>query len=290
MNISILGFGSIGQRHYSNLSSLGHLLRAYDPSTDNPETRAKVIDWADAVVIASPTSCHYEDIKDCATANKPMFVEKPLIAEASPVDDDTLGLIRMVGYNLRFHSCVRRARELLGDGQIGKPLWARFTCAQLSMVPGYLRDGVILNWSHEIDLAVHLLGVGTVRCAAAVRAAGPIVAESLADIVLLHDVTGCQSVVHLDYLTHPENRGFTIVGTTGLIECDLVKRELLIRDQTGLCTEFFRGHDTFDTNYVLEMKAFIERLSGKKTPGCTASEALHVANLCLRAKELINER
>jgi len=280
--IGILGLGSIGTRHFRNFEALGCEVRSYDILTDKLSARYEVIDWADALVVATPTASHYDDV---STIQKPLFVEKPIVSlplqwAAVPTHN-----VLMVGYNLRFHSAVKRAKAWMGDGLIGKPLWARFTCGQFCDKPDYLRDGVILNWSHEIDLALFLLGP-----AALVTAAARKEPEDLADIILDHNVTRCQTVVHLDYLTRFERRGFIIAGEGGTIEVDLISRQALVRDNKGSIPEIYYGRDNFDRNYLEEDRAFLARLDGKTTEGCTADEAMHVANICLLAKEYIRGR
>jgi predicted dehydrogenase len=279
--IGILGLGSIGSRHLSNFKELECEVRGYDPEYDHTLTRDRIIKWADAIVIASPTNQHSRDIIDVDCAGKPMLVEKPLTGEIEYVIP--LHFVKMVGYNLRFHSCVKKARAWLGEGKIGKPLWARFTCGQYNDKPSYRSDGVILNWSHELDLALFLLG-GAEMVAAAGPANGR---EDLVDIILRHDKTNCQTVVHLDYLTKFERRGFLIVGTDGAIECDLVMRQTFLRDNTGSLPEIYYGRDSFDKNYMAEARAFLDRLDGKDVDGCTADEAMCTVGICLRARELI---
>jgi predicted dehydrogenase len=273
--IGILGLGSIGGRHYENFEKLGCVVSCYDLEYNKPHLRQEVIDWADAIVIATPTAQHYQDIR---SINKPMLVEKPIVADTVQWAMVPTKHIAMVGYNLRFHSCVRRAREWLGEGLIGKPLWARFTVAQYSDKADYIRDGLCLNWGHEIDLALFLLGHAVM-----ITSAGD--DQRTVDIILNHDVHHCQTVVHLDYLTKYERRGFLIVGTDGSIEVDLLRRKAFCPDNRGLYTRNFQGRDTFDSNYVDEAKAFLDRLDGKTTDGCTADEAMHVANIALLAKE-----
>ncbi len=280
MKIGILGLGSIGKRHFENFKKLGCEVRGYDPGVDGYD-RHQVVGWADAIVIATPTNSHAHDIGDMPR-ELPLFVEKPYVAKRWEHNSVYTKSTLMVGYNLRFHSCVIQARMWLGEGLIGKPLWANFTCAQYNDKPAYLRDGVILNWSHEIDLAVYLLGQGVV-CAASISNAS----ESLADIIFEHSLTGCHTTIHLDYLTRPERREFVIVGEDGFIEVDLVNRTALIQpdDYPDI---FFQGKDSFDENYVAEAQAFLDRVDGLETIGCTAKEALDVVDICLTAKEMAN--
>ncbi len=287
--IGILGMGSMGTRHARNLEALGCEVSCYDTKEKEEGvlylyTREEMIDWADAIVVATPTSQHYADITTLPR-DKPLFVEKPLVALPLQWATVSTANILMVGYNLRFHSAVKRAKAWMGQGLIGKPVWARFTCGQFSDKPDYLQDGVILNWSHEIDLALFLLGPANL-----ITAAGRKSPENLADIILEHSVTRCQTVVHLDYLTRFERRGFIIVGEDGTIEADLVSRQVFIRDNRGSIPEIYYGRDNYDRNYLEEGRAFIARLENKIAEGCTAEEAQHVVNICLLAKEYIRAR
>lgn len=235
-------------------------------------------------MVATPTEQHHDDIFDCFNAIKPCLVEKPIVAKE--LGGAFFKAVKMVGYNLRFHSCVKKAKEWLSHKEIGKPIWARFTCAQYNDKPAYLRDGVILNWSHEIDLAMYLLGVD-----ATVTGASASYDEDLADIDLWHAGCDCRTSIHLDYLTKWERRGFLIVGTEGSIKVDLVSRQAHLRDNDGNVTEILFGQDTFEANYIEEAKAFLDLLDGKDGSfGCTALEAMNVVRICLDAKEIARGR
>lgn len=284
--IGVIGLGSIGMRHAKNLKALGHHVWGYDPNIskrlehgfDLCGSKIEDIMGADALVIASPTSMHSQHIKMALDAKKPIFCEKPI----SDHDvTDTVHRIAMVGYNLRFHSCVIKAKEWIEAGLLGQPIWANFVCAQYNNKEDYRRDGVILNWSHEIDLALHLLGAGFVKAASANKS------ESLADIVLLHS-NECRSTVHLDYLTLPEVRQTIIVGDHATIILDLVRRNAWLRDTRGTIIDSFTGYDSYDDNYKDEMETFIARIEGQETVGCTGKEGRDVLNVCLSAKEFAN--
>ena len=280
MRIGILGYGSIGSRHGRNLLALGHKIIIHDPAMAESLPTIEVIKQSDAVVIASPTSEHWKDILYCIEYNKPCFVEKP-IANCSPrsTAKTTLSYPLMVGYNMRFHPCVLKAREWLNDGRIGTPQWASFICAQFNDKPEYLRDGVTLNWSHEIDLALHLLGPAEVQAAAIDQK------DTVADIILWH--WPCQTHIHLDYVTRPEHRGFSISGDKGLIIANLPERQIVLLGTDGIPKQVERYQGSYDDDYVMEMVNFIARVEGKgeNTLGCTAAEAIEVLKVCLKAKK-----
>lgn len=278
--IGVIGYGSIGKRHADNLMQLGHPVVVYDPnasvgaSTDSLE---EAINDSDAVVIASPTSMHSQHIRFALDAGKPIFCEKPLADHEVP---DTFERVVMVGYNLRFHSCVLKAKEWVDKGFLGQPLWANLVCAQYNSRDDYHRDGVILNWSHEIDLALHLIGPAGVSGCVKNKP------ESLADIVLSHE-NDCQSTIHLDYLTVPWIRQSIIVGTKATIILDLQGRQGWLRSSTGLTSDVIDGsYSSFDDDYKDEMETFIARCDGAETAGCTGKEAREALKICLSAKKL----
>ncbi len=283
--IAVIGLGSIGSRHAKNLIRLGHEVHGYDPSglilngLRRYDSLDKLPDDIDAYVIASPTPTHSTYI--LRFGHKPLFVEKPI--SHAPLGSLVLNdSVVMVGYNLRFHSCVLQAKEWIESGLIGKPQWGTFCVAQRNDKPDYRRDGVILNWSHEIDLALHLLGpAATKACVADEK-------ETLADIILAHE-NGCQTVVHLDYLTKPEIRQSIVVGERGTIIIDLVHRHAWLRDSHERTPVGFVGDDSFDSNYLDEMESFIARIDGQETAGCTGAEGLEVLRICLEAKRLANQ-
>ncbi len=281
MIVAVIGYGSIGKRHADNLVALGHAVAIYDPAFPNGYNLEEIIANSDAVVIASPTSEHNNHTILARMHGKKTFLEKPVgHSELLPIQYD---YVAMVGYNLRFHSCVKKAKEWLDAGLIGNPIWANFTLGQFNERPDYLRDGVLLNWSHELDLALYLCGPAHLAASSThITDSGQ---DDLTDILLTHE-NGCRSTVHLDYIARPEIRSFHIVGDKGSIGSDLVNRRA---SRWGIDSdgskESFIGEDTWNDNYIEEMQAFIDRIDGKKTIGCTGAEGLEVLKICLEVRK-----
>ena len=270
--IGIIGMGSIGKRHAMNLRRLGHTIMSYDPDPKTDRTTDEVqelYEVSDAIVIASPTLTHVTYINEIPSG-KLLFVEKPI---ADRMIGDFSNVI-MVGYNLRFHSCVLQADKWIMDGHLGNILWGNFVAAQKNTK---YKDHVILNWSHEIDLALYLLGPGE-----ATAAMGN---DKVADICIEHQ-SGAYSTVHLDYVTEPEIRQDIIVGDKATLIMDLVNRQAWLRNNKGTIIDHHEGNDSWDSNYKDEMETFIARLDGQETVGCTGAEALEVLKICLKAKTL----
>ncbi len=287
MKIGVIGLGSIGSKHYSNLDELGHQVIGFDPAVRmDIKLERLVYDECDAIVVATPSAFHSGPMRASIERSKHVLVEKPITLSSPEVAASLIeyaqrkNVTLMVAYNLRFHACVKKAKEWIGAGKIGKPMWANFTCGQFSSKPSYLRDGVVLNWSHEIDLALHLLGPGHLEASSVRIIDGH---DDMADILMTHE-SGCRSSIHLDYITTPEQRHFTIQGDEGQITCSLTGRNLFLRTQKKDDAEWYLGKGSYDTDYMDEMKAFIDRIEGKETPGCTGAEAIKVLEICLEVR------
>src|SRR3989344_748334 len=138
--ILIVGFGSIGERHYRNLQSLGYSnVSVYDVDQKkisgpeivcinnlDSETLAKF----EVAFICNPTVEHILVATACATQGCHLFIEKPLSHNLERVDElielvTRKKLIAMVACNFRFHDGFRKISELVSSGKWGKSLAAR---------------------------------------------------------------------------------------------------------------------------------------------------------------------
>ena len=156
MKFLICGIGSIGQRHYKNLNSLGHQLALFraggganapfiekflseEKSAGRPvktyyNFREAIDDFRpDAVFITNPNSRHLETALLAVKSGCNLFIEKPLshtrdgLAELKTLADKKKLKI-MIGYNLRWHPLLIKMKTMVADGKIGQPI-----CANIEM-------------------------------------------------------------------------------------------------------------------------------------------------------------
>lgn len=276
MKIGIVGHGSIGSRHAANLRSLGHQVLVFDPVGERDVKFERNIYDSDveAVVIATPSNCHEGPMRACIERGKHMLVEKPIstsigaLPELLRVAGDKK-LVVMMGNNLRFHPCVRQAREWIDNGEIGPPIWAHFTCGQRSIKRTYTDVGVILNTgAHEVDMARWLLGPARVVSANARVCDSMAGIEDIADFMLEHD-NGCRSTFHLDFVTPNEIREAWIVGADERIGIELRNRNI------SLGARAIGKPDGYDEDYLAEIKAFILCIEcGDYGPAATGVDGL----------------
>ncbi len=156
MKFLICGIGSIGQRHYKNLRSLGHevaLFRAggganapfiekflSEEKSAGREVKAyynfqeAVEDFRpDAVFITNPNSRHLKTALLAAKSGLHLFIEKPLSYNKKGIKElitlaEKKNLKIMIGYNLRWHPLLIEMKTMVADGKIGQPI-----CANIEM-------------------------------------------------------------------------------------------------------------------------------------------------------------
>lgn len=312
--IAVLGLGSIGLRHAGNALALGCKVVGFDPA---PQRRAllenlggtacadrdQAIAAARAVVVASPSQCHLDDLTACVDAGRHVLVEKPLAHRADSLDHAlgrarTAGTMVAVAMMLRLHPAVRRAHAIITAGELGTPLWGRFLAALYlpdwrpgqDWTQGYANDphtgGALFDYIHEIDLAWHLLGSARPLAAVAGHSGSiGLQSEDMADLVLGHG-DAVRSAIHVDYVTRPRLRTAEIAGTGGVLRLDLDRRRLKWRDSAGETVEDSVFAGGYGDDYLAEMAAFLAAADGRTPPPCSGSEALEVLRCLIEARAM----
>lgn len=270
VKFTIIGLGSIGTRHAANLRLMGHTVQGFDTGmyveeASDSDLLKQLIDWADAVLVCTPPSSHADYMMMAIKAQKDVFVEKPMFSaeEYRPMIGPTLnaaddGACITVGFNLRFHHCVKTAKAIIDSGRLGAIWNAEFSVLQKTEKDAYRREHIFTNWAiHEIDLAQHLLGPMKGVDWAKTDA------EATCGTLMVTHHNMCKTTIKADYTTDPEVRKFDISGEKGRIECDLVKRTLIFTPTNGE-PQVHQMADSFDQNYKDEMAALVQALQEKE--------------------------
>lgn len=123
----------------------------------------------DAVVVMSHTAAHREDVLACARAGKHVLIDKPIaltVAEAREMVDqaDRAGIVFMLAYHVRFLPVYQKAKALIDEGVIGRPLTMKMsircplryvTDTPTSTTPGWYVDRALAGGGGFLDHAVH---------------------------------------------------------------------------------------------------------------------------------------
>ena len=191
----------------------------------------------DFVDIVTTAPSHRPLVELCAGHGVGVIVQKPLALDW----DDACALVGaahqakvpiMVHENFRFQAPLRRAREVLASGEIGKPTWGRFSWrTNFNVYAGqpYLAETkrfILMDIGvHVLDVARAFLGEAKeVFCHTQSIKPG-IAGEDMATVMLRHD-SGITSVNDFTYESRQSPDPFPqtllhVEGTTGSIHLDV---------------------------------------------------------------------
>jgi len=177
LNVAVVGNGYWGRNLVRNFFELGALHTVCDA---NPLVEASVRekyaqlafrrdygevladDRIQAVVLATPAAMHFDMARRALEAGKDVFVEKPLALSASE-GAELVALaarsrrILMVGHILQYHPAVRKLKELVDSGALGRIDYIYSNRLNI----GKIRTEENILWSfapHDISVTLGLLG------------------------------------------------------------------------------------------------------------------------------------
>jgi len=179
MRVTIIGCGLIGAKRANALAAEDQLVAVADVQLERAEKLAAKFptciaanDWRQTlrddvdVVIISTTNDMLAPIATAALkAGKHVLIEKPAARNAGELNpviaaQRASGRIAKVGFNLRFHPAIARARELVDAGAIGPLMFLRARYGhggRLGMETEWRGDPAISGGGEMLDQGVHLI-------------------------------------------------------------------------------------------------------------------------------------
>jgi len=174
--IAVVGAGRWGKNHIRTLHELGYLAGLVEASDEvraefeeqypGIKTFATVRDAInenfDGFTVATPAETHFELAKFIISHKKHVLVEKPITLKASEAKHlkklaEENGVNLMVGHLLLFHPAIRKIKELIEKGKIGKLEYIYSNRLNL----GTVRTEENILWSfapHDISVFQCLIG------------------------------------------------------------------------------------------------------------------------------------
>ena len=339
MKILLIGLGGIGQRHARNLRAVlgpSSDLIAYrtrglsgvitpelslDSARDveqeygirSYDTLESALEQSpDIAFVCNPSSLHVEVALKCAEAGCDLFIEKPLSNSLHNVDRlidlvSATSRVAMVGFQLRFHPCIKQLRTILNTGAIGRllavrtaigefmPYWHRYEDYRtMYAARADLGGGVILSQIHELDYLYSLFGAPRrVFAMGGHWSSLDIDVEDVASMMLECMTEGRPLPVHVqfDYLQYPPSRNCEVIGDNGKVIMDLVTNETVLYTGRRADGERFKV-DHFDRNQLFldELKHFLKCVDARQTPIVTLQDGAVSLRTALAAKESIATR
>jgi predicted dehydrogenase len=336
MKILVIGLGSIGQRHVRNLRALlgstveiiayrvrrqTHVVTpALDADPDRnvedeysirvyPNLDEALAQKPDIAFVCNPSSLHVPVTLACIRAGCDVFVEKPLsdsLEGTQELADAAAEQMRvaMVGYQLRFHPCLRELTETVQSGVLGNllavratigeylPNWHRYEdYRQTYAARADLGGGVVLSQIHEFDYLFSLFGLPK-----RIYAIGghwsdlEIDVEDTASVLMECSLArrALPIQLHQDYLQSPPNRQCEVIGDRGRAVMDLHALTVTVFTR-GNSTPDVHSFSGFERNQLFldEMAHFLECVKTRRRPIVDLKDGTQSLRMALAVKQSI---
>lgn len=264
----------------------------------------------DAALIATPTETHFEVAKQLIELKKDLLVEKPLAStpeQACELIDraKAAGIKLFVGHVERSNPAVRRLKEIIAKGWIGKAIHCSFT--RVGGYPQNVKSGnnVLLDLAvHDLDVFQYLFGSFHVKSSIIHSTIIPGTADTAE--ILLKGKSGISANIHVNWITPTKIRSVRVTGTKGVVlvdymlqTCTLHGGDLLNSPSTEKfdyndLQEHYKNLDKIEFGVhreeplKVQLREWLKALQNKDSSLCTAEEASNTVVEAQRAFEVSN--
>lgn len=123
-NVDLVALCDIDSKKATEASKEYGVRNTYTHLTDIPESETP-----DIVDVCTPPATHVRIVKEAFEMGCHCFLEKPITVRVSEADEliqisREKGLKLFVLHNYSYVPCIRKARQIISKGKLGKPLWA----------------------------------------------------------------------------------------------------------------------------------------------------------------------
>jgi UDP-2-acetamido-3-amino-2,3-dideoxy-glucuronate N-acetyltransferase len=318
IRIGIIGLGHWGKNILRNLYELGLVCVACDYDVEIIKERKNSfpnIDYCtgfddilkdkriNAVVVSTPAATHYKLVKNALSADKDVFVEKPLALDVAHGQElaelaKRSGKILMVGHILQYHPAIIKTKEMLKNGEIGKIQYIYSNRLNI----GKLRTEENILWSfapHDISVILMLMEEEPLEISGF---GGNYLSEGIFDTTLtnLEFKNKIKSHVFVSWLHPFKEQKLIVVGSKAmLVFDDLTEEKLFVYPHR---VEWKNGrvpiaHKADHYPVEIEKKEplreeilhFVECVKTRKKPRTDAEEGLRVLKVLTIAETSIRD-
>ena len=268
IDIGIIGAGNMGKNHIRLTSEMPEfrLVGIFDPGQNTQDLAEqygiarfqsveKLMDRVQAVVIACPSSLHYETALLAASHGIHALVEKPLSlnekdAQSIKEKFDESGKLLAVGHVERFNAVVTEAVKLIEDEEVVAINARRFSPVDLRINDSDVVQDLMI---HDLDILVNILNKSPVKKTQAFGR--PVYNKEFIDYAtaLLEFENGVLASVSASRTTEDKVRAIDIHTRSSYVRMDLLDKTLNITRRTSYKLD--TGH-----NIAYKQENIIERV------------------------------
>jgi UDP-2-acetamido-3-amino-2,3-dideoxy-glucuronate N-acetyltransferase len=316
--ICVVGAGRWGRNHVATLEKLGclagiaesdeatrqQLAAAYPRARVFARVTEAVGEGFDGYTVATPAETHFEIGAYLLGQGCSVLVEKPLALTAAEARQlhrlaGERGVTLMVGHVLLFHPAIRRIRELVAAGKIGKLEYLYSNRLNL----GTVRTEENILWSfapHDISIFQYLIGAAPLDV---VSRGGAFVQPHLHDstLTILRYPDNIVGHIFVSWLHPFKEHRLVVIGTKGMFSFeDSTAEKNLLYYEKGI--DWVAGEPVprdgptevipYERKMPLteELRYFIERLDGRAVEVAGGASGVEVLEILERASASLLDR
>jgi len=184
---------------------------------------------------------------------------------------------------LRFHPGVRRVRELLREGALGTPAFARYAVGSYITLENSISryqqttfGAAVMDYAHGIDLIARLVERSPQGAYARGVQAGAVEFTSSPNVLsAILDYEGAfQSELHIDYLTKPQATTLEVIGGATCASLDFGSGSLILRRRNANDLLEESVSPERDDIYRTQLAGFLDAVDGRSDELATPLEGL----------------
>jgi len=319
--ILVVGAGSVGKRHATNLSKLGYRVDCVDPDPTRRKEFSTIFkssrsfselsqgltrgDNYVGCVISSPPKFHVEQSVYALKQEVPVLLEKPIgksLDEAKYLQsveseaNKTMPTALLLGYTWRWWNALRFLRDKILAKTIGHRYFARIhVSAHLAdwhpweryqdffMASKELGGGALLDESHWIDQMIWIFGMpSTVYGLNQKTSKLEITSDDIVEIIAQYS-DGFIVSIHLDILGRPHEKSIKIVGSEGTIIWSEENNEVGVSLVNSDTKKIFS--DERNDMFVRLAMEFSDSLEGNVASTCSIDDGINVMKVVEAVRE-----
>ena len=298
MKVGVIGVGNMGRHHPRVYSGLGaELVGVAD--TDLAKAQKIAAQYAtkvysdykelltqdlDAVSIAVPTIEHRAVALAAIQKGVNLLIEKPIADSIESAQEiitaaETRRVKLMVGHLERFNPAVRKLKQIIDDGTLGKLV---FISARRvgPFVPRISDVGIIVDVAtHDIDIIRYFIGSECTSVFARSTRYKNVKGDAAIILMGFGDVS---AAVEVNWYTPHRIRSLTVTGTEGIAYLDYIKQELEIYKAELKMTPKIDK----DEPLKLELEHFLDCIMTDREPLTNGFEALKALEIAIKAEQV----
>ncbi|MFH1540802.1 MAG: Gfo/Idh/MocA family oxidoreductase [Elusimicrobiota bacterium] len=224
------------------------------------------------VVISTPASSHYELVKKSLENGKNVFVEKPFTTSLKEAEELTelaekKKLILMIGFTFLYNSAVRKVKEIIDSGELGKIYYIYSQRLNL----GIIRKDINVWWNlapHDVSIINYWLN----QKAKTVSGFGVSFIQKEIDDFVSANIkfeNGAAAAIHVSWLDPHKIRQMTVVGSKKMVIYDDVLSDMKVQI-------YDKGIDKFEDFQTFGQFQLIHRAGDIYIPKIDFKEPLEV--------------